>query len=493
MKSKSTAKASPHPEWARLQVRPGTELRRINGRYYLYEVKCVYNAKLKRGKKVTGKILGNVTEDGFVESPKHRLARAAEKNASWSTSSVSQVEYGMSHYVDTALSPFRERLQVVFPGCWKELLMMAYCRLAWQSPIKNIPYRAGRSWLGVSLGLDGVGEKRYSAVLREVGIKREQAVKYMAMFFTQGDHVLADGTDLLCKSAGIDLARTGYSSTMEFEPQVELLYLYSAKERMPLYYRLTPGNVREVKSFAKAIEESGVKDVVAIADKGFYSDSNLTALEAENIRYVMPLRRNSSLIDYAPVIDGRIKSGGHLFWQEGRPIWYQEATTSGRKIHLYLDGDLAHKEEKDYLLRIQSRPDSHSMESYRDIRHKFGTVALVNNIEGTAEQAYRTYKSRLHIETLFDSLKNILDAGSSYMHDEDALQGWMFVNHLALQFYQTIYLELAQRKLLSKHSVMDVVMHLTEIRRIRINDDWKCAEIVGKTASLMKKLGVTIP
>lgn len=493
MTSKPSRKVSPHPEWARRHVRPGTELRRINGRYYLYEVRCVYDAKRKKGKKVTGKILGSVTEAGFVESPKRRLARSAEKTAVLPNASVSQLEYGLSFYFETAFAPFRERLQTAFPGIWRELIAMAYCRLAWQAPIKNIPYRVGRSWLGKSLCLDGVGEKRYSAVLREAGIQRGQAVKYMSMFFAPGDHILADGTDLLCKSAGIDLAKTGYSSTMEFEPQVELLYLYSAKERMPLYYRLTPGNVREVKSFAKAIEESGVKDVVAIADKGFYSDSNLTALEAGSIRYVMPLKRNSSLIDYAPIVDGRIKSGGHLFWQEGRPVWYWEAAEAGRKIHLYLDSDLAHKEEKDYLARIQSRPDSHSMESYRDIRHKFGTVALVNNIEGGAEQAYRTYKSRLHIETLFDSLKNILDAGSSYMHDEDALQGWMFVNHLALQFYQTVYMELARRNLISKHSVMDVVMHLTEIRKVRINDEWRCAEIVGKTASLLKKLNVAIP
>jgi len=41
-----------------------------------------------------------------------------------------------------------------------------------------------------------------------------------------------------------------------------------------------------------------------------------------------------------------------------------------------------------------------------------------------------TFKSRMMIENLFDGLKNVLDAGSSSMQDEEALQGWMFINHV---------------------------------------------------------------
>lgn len=37
-----------HPDWTLVHKKPGTELKGINGRYYLYGVKSVYDKKLMR-------------------------------------------------------------------------------------------------------------------------------------------------------------------------------------------------------------------------------------------------------------------------------------------------------------------------------------------------------------------------------------------------------------------------------------------------------------
>ena len=52
----------PHPEWATRHRTKGTELRKINNRYYLYEYKTVYDEKKKKPRKVSGQILGSITE-----------------------------------------------------------------------------------------------------------------------------------------------------------------------------------------------------------------------------------------------------------------------------------------------------------------------------------------------------------------------------------------------------------------------------------------------
>ena len=65
-----------HPEWALAYKRKGTELRYLNGTYYLYEVTSKWNTDKKRSVKITGKLLGKITRtDGFVESDKARLRR----------------------------------------------------------------------------------------------------------------------------------------------------------------------------------------------------------------------------------------------------------------------------------------------------------------------------------------------------------------------------------------------------------------------------------
>jgi transposase len=60
--------------------------------------------------------------------------------------------------------------------------------------------------------------------------------------------------------------------------------------------------------------------VVFIADKGFYSEQNIKALEGQGLYYLIPLRRNKVVIDYWPVSRKDIKkTGGYFMWQ-GRII-----------------------------------------------------------------------------------------------------------------------------------------------------------------------------
>ena len=70
-----------HPDWAVKFRRPGTELRRITEkRYCLYECSSVYDKEKKRARKITGKYLGSITEDGgFKESRKRVLERELEE------------------------------------------------------------------------------------------------------------------------------------------------------------------------------------------------------------------------------------------------------------------------------------------------------------------------------------------------------------------------------------------------------------------------------
>lgn len=63
-----------------MHKQPNTELKLINGRYYLYEVKSVYDKALKYSRKISGGILGCITEkDGFKPSEKRLLKAKSEK------------------------------------------------------------------------------------------------------------------------------------------------------------------------------------------------------------------------------------------------------------------------------------------------------------------------------------------------------------------------------------------------------------------------------
>jgi transposase len=137
------------------------------------------------------------------------------------------------------------------------------------------------------------------------------------------------------------------------------------------------------------------------------------------------------------------------FSHESRIIWFQDYDYINMLKIIYLDESLRTKEERDYLNRIATHPESYTLEEYHRKKDTFGTIALLTNLKNKeAEDIYQTYKSRMSIEVMFDGMKNVLDADHTYMQDQETLQGWMFVNHITLQWYQHLYIELKTKGML---------------------------------------------
>jgi transposase len=276
--------------------------------------------------------------------------------------------------------------------------------------------------------------------------------------------MLIDGTHILNRSDA-SMSELGYNSQGNYSPQVNLLFIFAKNSNEPIYYRLLPGNIREVKSFKMSLKESGLENVTVIADKGFYSQSNIQELEDNSINYIIPIQRSSSLINYETVtpLDKKKLSGYFIF--SSRTIWYH----CQGKVTLFIDEELRLAEERNYLNRIDTHPEEYSLDAFHAKSHTFGTISMLSNLtDVTPQDIYSQYKSRAAIEQLFDSLKNLLHADRTYMRTDQGLEGWMFVNHIALTWYYKIYSALLAAKLLSRFSVMDVLLRAEKIQKINI-------------------------
>jgi hypothetical protein len=132
----------------------------------------------------------------------------------------------------------------------------------------------------------------------------------------------------------------------------------------------------------------------------------------------------------------------------------------------FLDETLRVNEEKDYLGRIESHPESYSKDGFYNALHRFGTMTIIHKIdkqnvvdankskpknkkkiekEKPVEQTvYESYKQRNEIEIMFDSYKNYLKADVSYMQNRYVLEGWLFGNFIAMIAYYKLYVEVAR-------------------------------------------------
>lgn len=489
-----------HPQWALNQKRPGTELRCIRGKYYLYECSSFYDKEKKKTRKKTGAYLGMITEDKGLVPPRRRQvvieneevhAQAASDKIAVEAPKVGQVqEYGLSAFITHNCEQLIDNLKAAMPTMWNRVLAMAYCRLRNQSPLKNIQDDLADSHLSRTLGTKGLSARTLTDFLKDLGKNRDQMLAFMRKYVGSGGNILFDGTDLLSASAKMDFPRMSKTKLGGFSEAINLMMAFSTSSMLPVYYRLLPGNVKDLTSFLSSVDELGDKSITVIADKGFYSKGNVAELDKRKISFVIAMRRSTAGLDYG--VFNNHSSQGHFFYA-GRLIKYSTQSIGSHIVYLFYDAKHAAEEEADYLRRVDSEKyDNYTMGSYAVKAPQFGTLALMSASDKTAQQAYGDYKTRCEVEQEIDVLKTDLDALTSYMQDNDRLEGWMFINFIALHIFYMIRHKITEAALFERISAREAIRVLCRQRIVRLDNEWKLAETSKKDRATLEALGVPI-
>ncbi|MBR1803665.1 MAG: transposase [Muribaculaceae bacterium] len=491
-----------HPDWAVKHRRPGTELRCIKGRYCLYECTSVYDKEKKRAVKKTGKYLGSITEHGgFKESRKRILERELEQalqqpqQSAAQEPSVGQVkELGVSRFVSGPLGWYVDKLKEYFPVDWRRIVALAYCRLCGQSPMKRMSADYRDSYLSVIHSATGLSANRLSGFYHELGGRRSQILAFLNEFGLDGDNVIFDGTDILSASQGMDLPKMSKVKSGGFGTAINIMFGYSVGAGTVNYYRLLPGNIKDIKAFKLCAQEYAHKSLTIIVDKGFQSEANIEYLDSiEGTGYVMALKRNTKGLDYSPFASRDNKGAMGHFSYNGRVLWYCKQEVCGHEACLYLDERRRVEEETDYLSKADDPDNDHySMESYQDHVLQFGTIALLNGADKDPQELYYAYKSRGEIEQAIDVFKNTLEADTSSMQSRQALEAWMFINMVALHWYYELRQRLIDTELIKKFSPADMIALLQHLRIVYVDGAWRTAELTKKEGDAIAALGVDI-
>ena len=472
------------PEWVERHKGKGLEIKTNGGHYYLYERKTVWDAEKKQPRKISGTYLGRITEDGLIP-PKHKMVSAV------SPKKISNREYGATRYLRSLGQDIAENLAKHFPDSWREIFVMATLRAVDPQPFKRIESAYGHSFLSEDYAGLNLCSQSISRLLRDTGERRHSMVDFMKGYILGAEHILFDGTRITSYSQ-MDIAQVGYNSKRSYDPQVNLIYAFSTQpEIMPVYYRAVAGSICDVTAFRNCAIESGMKEAIVIADKGFGSEKNFEYLQDANLKYVVPLRRSCREFDEQALRKGYADGFEDCFLFNNRPIWYFDHAPTAEnpsRYVTYIDSDLRTNEEADYLRRIQANLDGYTKESFKEKRLKFGTLILRTNLEKTPMELYETYKSRASIEQSFDILKNLLNQDTSYMQSDVAFEAWAFINHISLMLSYRLYNRLQKAKLLKKYSLRDVLFHLSFVHKIFINDQWILSEIPKKSRDVAAAL-----
>lgn len=310
--------------------------------------------------------MGRITEEGLIPPRKKREE----------TKEVSVKEFGASNAAAELGSDILGALKKHFPKDAEKLFALAVLRLTEKCPFKRISDAYSNSYLSELYGKMSLSSAGLSDFLKEFGKNRAAIVGFLKEFIGSDDYVLFDGTNIISNSNNMGINRVGYNSHRQFDPQINLMMAFSANKHMPGYYRVIPGNVRDVVSFKQSVIESGIKNLTVIADKGFGSKSNFDLLDENELKYIVPLRRNNGMIDRTKLKTGNRSSFDGHFLFKNRVIWYYSYKADNRTVIVYLDSDLRNEEEKDYALRVQKNLEGFSDNGLLEKQFNFRLVAI---------------------------------------------------------------------------------------------------------------------
>ncbi len=451
------------PDWAVKFREKGTQITEIGGRYYLYRVKSKWDPEKHRARKITEEYLGRITPEGVKKQS--------------SEGQVSVVEFGATDLIMRRCRYIIDALKIY--DHWESILVMAIFRLLHASPLKRIDFYYQTSYMSEILEAR-TSPGFLSSLLRTIGLGRENTMIFLRHFVVEDDIAVIDLTTVFSMSGGIVSSVPGYDHGGEHLPGVRFTLLFGLKHMKPMYYRFVPGSIRDVSTIRITMRESGIRKALLIGDKGFYSESNVSDLEKSHINYILPLKRNSDLIDYGPSTGDRSGFSGYFMF-DNRPVWYH-SSRKGRRVVLFLDESLRLEEERDMLLRDNGKEEFHEKQFI------LGTMAVITDLDRSEKEIYGLLKQRSNVEQAFDTFKNVLEADRTYMRDDYALEGWFLVNFVSLLIYYEIYNLLREHDLLSKYSPMDVLVHMSRIQKLKMHNKWVTSEIPKKTRIIKEKL-----
>ena len=318
-----------------------------------------------------------------------------------------------------------------------------------------------------------------------------------------------DSTTISTYSENQIEARYGYSKDEDGLKTIKLLTLYSIETRQPVAFTKQPGNLPDVITIENALSQLsvlGLGDAEIITDNGYYSEQNLSALFLAHFDFVTLVKTSikwvkteidnhlddfgsvSSVCPFDTGTHGITLTLMHDFVRVRKYADRKSGLRKGdeevfrRRVYLHLYFNPARKAEEDVCfdgdlielrknieegVKVENLPKSaqNKVVKYmhikrwgnktnvsfkeaacKEAKNHHGYFALVSNCEKDPFECLRKYRKRETIESFFESMKRRADGTRVRVWDTDTLRGRMFVQFVALCYYEYLSNEIRNMK-----------------------------------------------
>lgn len=397
-------------------------------------------------------------------------------------------------------------LRKAFPEDWERILTCSYylasesaslCHVEQWSSCSRHPFQSKLT------------DQRVSELLCRItpSLQQDFFRLWAAANHNQGYFAL-DITSVSSYSELVDFVRWGYNRDGEKLPQINLLMVTSEGSRLPIYYRLLSGAIKDVSTVSESIANLGLLGsgtLHLVMDKGFFSETNIDALYDHHHRFSMGVPFTSSIATSAVDENREGIDSYKNFISIGEDDLYAVTKCTKWKghriyIHIYYDSLKAELDNKRFihrLLQCHDELEGHNekaenrafYEKYfivKDLpkrgrkvmynedairRHRqssLGWFVMISNKTKDATEALRSYRQKDAVEKGFDNLKNDLDMKRLRIHSNAALEGRIFIQFIALILTSYLHGIMEKQGWTRSHNLQEIISEMKSLKQVSV-------------------------
>jgi transposase len=495
-----------------------------NGTVYAYE-NISYWDKSTKTTQHKRKCIGHVDETSGEVVPNRKKAEKCTPSKARQLCSVMGI--GVSLLLDRIAeeSGLVRTLRAVFANDWQQIMTCAYYLVSEGNALSRAEYWSAAN----STPYGGIlTSQRVSELFTRITNGRQ--IDFFSKWVDHnrnGGYYAMDMTSISSYSGLIDFVRYGYNRDKEKLPQVNLLMVSGQANHIPLYFRVLPGSIKDVSTLCETLETLDAIDAKRlhlVMDKGFYSETNIGEMYGKHIRFLVGVPFTAG---YANELVKKARAEEIRSHENYRRIFEDEVYAKseltnwkGHRFytHVYFDSLKAELENKKFDRKLydcfkeleEGKTDKEQKAFYRKFfrvketpkrgckveynqeaidKHRENTtgwfVLVSNDIKDTVN-ALGIYRMKDTAEKAFDDLKNDLDCKRLRIHSNQAMEGRLFIQFIALILSAKIKHIMNEAGWFRNHDMQQIIDEMKSLREVKRDGHHK--KIISTPTAFQEKI-----
>jgi transposase len=330
--------------------------------------------------------------------------------------------------------------------------------------------------------------------------------------------------------------------------QGNIALLVGLQTRLPVYYKILPGNIEDATQFEKLIDDAkffNLKNVKYVLDRSFYSAKNINKLYQNNDKFIISSKRNikifQNFVEEAKEILPNEKlnldyyiHNLDIFCKTYNLEWTYIYKTKFNKIineqnfemkvHVYYNQRCGQAERRDFLKDIYNinemiknkekltpqyqclfkkyftgnKEKTDTVKINREVvaakSLDFGYFILLTNEDYSPEEILTIYRKKEAFEKYFDNYNDLIEIKRAEAHSDHILSNKIFLIFISIIYFSYIDNKMNEFSIYKNKTIDEVFDDLDTIKICSENLNKSIVtQITEKQRILYEKFGVTPP